>query len=281
MGDSQVSRFLKRFKAKIQRGLEKFRYIKTRKVVSQISQFPDFPSSACTDAQYIELTMLGCLNTHHLLRQATGRAASRAPREDSEFETTEESKQLKLLFDKFGSDKSNKHNYHEFYGLLLSKSGGKINKVLEIGLGTNNPDVPSNMGISGKPGASLRAWREFNPDCYVFGADIDSRILFHEERIETFQLDQLSDASWEKFVHALKQNRFDLIIDDGLHSPMANLKSIKYLLPLLSTGGVLIIEDIAERSLPIWDSFVDMAPEHWQIEILKMRKAFVVSIKPQ
>ena len=33
-------------------------------------------------------------------------------------------------------------------------------RVLELGLGSNNPDVPSNMGVFGVPGASHRGWRE-------------------------------------------------------------------------------------------------------------------------
>ena len=62
---------------------------------------------------------------------------------------------LKLLFNKFGSDKSTAHNYHHLYGEIL-KNRDDISYVLEIGLGTNNLDVVSNMGTQGKPGASLR-----------------------------------------------------------------------------------------------------------------------------
>ena len=53
--------------------------------------------------------------------------------------------------------------------------------IFEVGLGTNNVDVPSNMGKDGKPGASLRAWRDYFPN-----ADIDTRILFKEDKIQTF-----------------------------------------------------------------------------------------------
>jgi hypothetical protein len=57
---------------------------------------------------------------------------------------------LKLLFDKFGSDKSTGHNYHHLYGEIL-KNKDDISHVLEIGLGTNNLDVVSNMGTRGMP----------------------------------------------------------------------------------------------------------------------------------
>ena len=35
-----------------------------------------------------------------------------------------------------------------------------------------------NMTASGKPGASLRVWRDYFNNAQVIGADIDKRILF-------------------------------------------------------------------------------------------------------
>ena len=137
------------------------------------------------------------------------------------------------------------------------------------------------MGTGGHPGASLRAWRDFSPECQVFGADIDERILFTEERIQTFQLDQLSDESWGNFLKQIGDQKFDLIIDDGLHSPTANLNTIKYLVNLVDVNGFLIIEDVAERSLSVWETFVDLSPAEWQVQIIKMRKAFVICIQPK
>jgi hypothetical protein len=67
---------------------------------------------------------------------------------------------LKSLFAKFGSDKSSGRNYHRLYGEIL-KNKDDIYYVLEIGLGTNDIDVVSNMGPRGVPGASLRAFREY------------------------------------------------------------------------------------------------------------------------
>ena len=39
------------------------------------------------------------------------------------------------------------------------------------------------MGTEGKPGASLRAFRDFCMNAEVIWADIDKRILFKEDRI--------------------------------------------------------------------------------------------------
>lgn len=68
---------------------------------------------------------------------------------------------IKALFDKYGSDKGNMHEYHLLYGPLLMSQDASA--VLEVGLGTNNENVVSHMTSRGKPGASLRAFRDFLP----------------------------------------------------------------------------------------------------------------------
>ena len=69
-----------------------------------------------------------------------------------------ESRRLRTLFNDFGSDKSSEHDYEIFYSQILqSLPSGDL---LEIGIGTNNPNLNSTMGKSGKPGASLFAWQE-------------------------------------------------------------------------------------------------------------------------
>jgi hypothetical protein len=68
-------------------------------------------------------------------------------------------------------------------------------KVFECGVGTNNPNITSNMGVNGQPGASLRVWRDYFQNAEVFGADIDRGILFEEQRIRTFYVDQTNKDS--------------------------------------------------------------------------------------
>ena len=108
------------------------------------------------------------------------------------------------------------------------------------------------MGLSGKPGASLRAFRDFREDAIVYGADIDHRILFDEERIHTFQLDQTSIESWASLKSKLNGKRFSLIIDDGLHNSIANLTVILEGLELVEPGGFLVVEDINIHDLPVY-----------------------------
>src|SRR5215469_12507693 len=92
---------------------------------------------------------------------------------------------------KYHSDKASRwHNYTTIYSALFNGRRHQPLRIFELGLGTNNPDLPSTMGVPGRPGASLRGWREFFPHAHVYGADIDTTILFQEARIKTFPCDQ-------------------------------------------------------------------------------------------
>lgn len=172
---------------------------------------------------------------------------------------------LKELFDFYGSDKGTDHSYHLAYGSILAMQDASA--VLEIGLGTNNVGVVSNMGRQGKPGASLRAFRDFLPDAQVYGADVDRDILFSEERITTFFVDQ-TDLSSFSVLDASVPREFDLIIDDGLHSPSANLATIIFGLDRLKVGGYLVVEDISPHALAFWQVIAGaLLPDRYNSQI--------------
>ena len=48
------------------------------------------------------------------------------------------------------------------------------------------------------------------------------------------------------------ESNYDLIIDDGLHSPDANLNTLVFALGILSPIGFFVVEDIAAAALDIW-----------------------------
>src|SRR5690606_38861679 len=97
-----------------------------------------------------------------------------------------------------GSDKGGGlHNFSSLYHYLFNDIRLEVKNIFELGLGTNNTLLPSNMGPHGVPGASLRAWRSYFPNANVIGADIDSNILFEEDRIRTFYCDQRDTKSIE------------------------------------------------------------------------------------
>ncbi len=166
---------------------------------------------------------------------------------------------LEKLFNKYGSDKANNHNYHILYGQLLSKNFD-IENILEVGIGTNNEDTVSHMSFKGKPGASLRAFSEFCPKANIIGADYDQRILFQENKIKTFHVDQTSNESLDKLEKNLI-GKFDLIIDDGLHSPDANINTLRFASKLIKKGGTIVIEDINPKAIAIWTSIGYLLPE--------------------
>jgi hypothetical protein len=163
---------------------------------------------------------------------------------------------LSWLFNKYGSDKSTKNNLHTVYGPIIESFKDKATvTILEIGLGTNNVDVPSNMGTLGRPGASLYAFSEYLGDRgTIFGADVDKEVLFNTGNIRTFYVNQLDMNS---IIELGKVSQgFDLIIDDGLHTFEANIKSLIALLPKLNKQGVLVIEDISllPEHLVLWSA---------------------------
>jgi hypothetical protein len=183
---------------------------------------------------------------------------------------------LKVMFDAHGSDKASKHDYHLIYGAILSQPD-QVGALLEIGLGSNNEDVVSNMGSLGRPGASLRAFRDFLPRARIVGADVDRRILFEEERIRTFFVDQTDLESIGALGQAAGAD-FDLIIDDGLHSPNANLAVLLFALERLRRGGWLIVEDIAAPAAPLWQVTAALMPD-WSPQLIETRNALVFAVQ--
>jgi hypothetical protein len=164
------------------------------------------------------------------------------------------SKILGDIFQKLGSDKKF-HGYQGVYQAVIDDVLSRTSRVklLEIGIGTNYLDVKSNMGINGIPGASLRSFRDFIPHSNIYGADIDSRILFEEDRIKTFHVDQMSEQSLNSLM--LEVGNCDVLIDDGLHTSEANLLTLKTFIPFVAMNGWIIIEDIDgfQENLLIWN----------------------------
>jgi hypothetical protein len=157
----------------------------------------------------------------------------------------------------FGSDKaSGWHNYGFIYNYIIRPRRDAVT-LLEVGIGTPNVSLPSNMGASGVAGASLRAWRSWLPDSTIYGADVDRQILFRERRIETFFVDQLSPPSIDELAGKMPIQKLDIVIDDGLHTFQANSNLLQGLFPLLRKGALYIVEDIQSSVLPKWAPFLE------------------------
>ena len=165
---------------------------------------------------------------------------------------------LCLVMEKYGSDKGGSkltnHNYTTYYYNLFKDMQDAPLRIFELGIGTNNEDVPSNMGKDGKVGASLYGWAEFFRKSSIFGADVDKRILFSTDRIQTYYCDQTNPdiikAMWNdpKLLES-----FDVIIEDGLHTFLANVCFFENSIHKLKPNGYYIIEDIVTYEIPLFE----------------------------
>lgn len=155
---------------------------------------------------------------------------------------------LRDLIHKYGSDK-NDNQYTPIYHTIFNPIKNKNINILEIGIGTMIPNAPSSMlgygSQSYKPGASLRAFRDFFPNANVYGGDIQMDCMFNEDRIKTFLFDS---TNLDECNDALGDLKFDIIIDDGLHLADAQMTTFKNLWNRLNDGGYYFIEDVAQHN---------------------------------
>jgi hypothetical protein len=166
---------------------------------------------------------------------------------------------LNSLCDKYGSDKGEvateghpypwvSHTYADFYDGRFGHCRDHIKTVFECGIGTNNVAAASNMGQSGKPGASLRVWRDYFPNAHIHGADVDRSTLFSDTRISTYHVDQTSPEAIALLWTQVPVVEFDLMIDDGLHTFEAGVCLFENSFQKLRKNGIYVIEDVIHEA---------------------------------
>ena len=165
--------------------------------------------------------------------------------------------------DKGSSDITNcHHNYTTFYYSIFKNLQERPLRIFELGLGTNNESLPSNMGRNGRPGASLYGWAEFFKNAAVYGADIDRDILFQTDRIHTYFCDQTKpDSIRQMWAHTDLQESFDIIVEDGLHEYYANVCFFENSIHKLAPNGYFIIEDILNHDISKFITSI----EQWKV----------------
>jgi hypothetical protein len=202
--------------------------------------------------------------------------------------TTEYAKnnsELNALCDKYGSDKGevtsennpyvwDSHNYADAYELMFRLRKNDVQLLIECGLGSNNPNLISNMGIDGKPGASLRVWRDFFPNAKIIGIDIDSDTLFEEERIKTYQCDQTSPESIQNFCNnsSIQHSSVDIFIDDGLHEYHAGISLFESMNKYLAENGIYIIEDVIQKDYKLYKDYFSEIKDQFSIHIINLHR---------
>lgn len=153
---------------------------------------------------------------------------------------------LSQLFNRYGSDKDI-NGYTPLYCALFNHLKNEKLNLLEVGIGTMIPNVPSSMVGYGlgdyKPGASLRAWRDFFVNANIIGVDIQPDTQFTEDRIQTFLCNSTNNDEVKSLMSTFDTN-MDIIIDDGSHHYAHQLQTLENFFPYLKDDGIYVIEDI-------------------------------------
>ncbi len=130
-----------------------------------------------------------------------------------------------------GTDKNSIHTYTDAYEKYLSPYVGKNPTILEIGVWE---------------GGSALLWQEFLNPKEICAIDIDDYIKISHKLNSSFKF-YLRNAYVESTVSEIKNDfpeGFDIIIEDGLHTEGSNRFSLWNYLPMLNSGGIMVIEDI-------------------------------------
>jgi hypothetical protein len=201
---------------------------------------------------------------------------------------------LCALGEKYLVDKCPKlnHTYTPEYHRLLHPIRKDVKLLVEIGIG-NIPLMVPLTSKEYKPGASLRMWRDYLPNAHIIGCDILPDVMFRDERIQTFVVDQSNTESLNTLVRNAKkiEEYADIILDDGSHQEAHMVISFKELWKFVKPNGIYIIEDIKSRDLNRFKNlhkecgfkdaeciFVHPGKDNWDsfVAFRKLKKRFLV-----
>lgn len=142
---------------------------------------------------------------------------------------------LGKLFAKYRCDKGTKHNYHEVYSKLWESLRDKPINFLEIGV---------------FKGLSTQAFLEYFPKAKFYGIDIFTRLnpedvpVLNNRRVKWIKGDSMNPNIRSQIKKEWKDIKFDIILDDGKHTPEANQLTFKNISPFLKDNGMYLIEDV-------------------------------------
>ena len=139
------------------------------------------------------------------------------------------------LFNKYGCDKTKKHMYDRIYGPALERYKDKEINILEVGVFN---------------GHSTEAFHAYFPKANRYGLDIFVRTkatdlpCYKKDRTDYIKGSSIEPSVKSQIIKKFGNIKFDIIIDDGLHTPQANKMTFRYLSPFLKEDGVFFIEDV-------------------------------------
>lgn len=154
---------------------------------------------------------------------------------------------LDELLNAHASDKQSQNGYAPIYHALFKSLRNQRVGLLEIGIGTVIQGAYCSMyghDLPGyRPGASLRAWRDYFPRGLIYGIDVQPDTMLHgESRISTALVDSTDARTVEAYLGGTAP--FDIIIDDGAHIPLLQIETLRNFFPGLAPNGLYVIEDV-------------------------------------
>ena len=168
--------------------------------------------------------------------------------------TNQELKYFRDIFNRYETDKSTRHNYHEVYSPLFQNKK-EVKDILEIGI---------------YHGGSLRSWKEIFSDSEIVGLDFNTSYLFEKDRIKTLFVDQRDMDTFTRAFEELDHKTYDFISDDGSHLWDDTVNTFNTTLPYLNVGGWFVIEDIKLEHEDGWKEIVSNLPKNYKAFLLNM-----------
>lgn len=143
---------------------------------------------------------------------------------------------MKELFDKYDCDKASKHSYELVYEKDFEKLKNLPINILEIGVFKGN---------------SIKVWLEYFPNATIYTIDTFQRVphtdvdVLQDPRVIWKECDSLSVETRDLW----KDIKFDIIIDDGLHTSIANKLTFLNFFDKLKIGGAYYVEDVIQHNI--------------------------------
>lgn len=121
------------------------------------------------------------------------------------------------------------HHYLPLYDRYFQPWKNRPVKMLEIGV---------------SKGGSLALWRRyFGPDAIIFGIDIDQNCAKFNGLNGQVRIGSQDDPVFLRAV-AEEMGGIDIVLDDGSHVAKHMDASLDVLFPILSVGGIYVLEDL-------------------------------------
>ena len=134
---------------------------------------------------------------------------------------------LRKILDRVITDKDDPHNYIPIYQEEMTKT--KDVSILEIGVAY---------------GGSLLLWDSYFENATIVGVDLYPKFDGVVPDVVEYKVHVIDSMDKEAFDAAFEYKTFDYIIDDGLHTVEAQIKTFDNYFSKLKSGGKYFIEDI-------------------------------------